>query len=75
MRILGTTPQPGAVTIFDSLVLAHGHRGVRQPGELHQRVFGSQGQRDPARQRQPEAFAPIRLPSAAQVRGLLLSLM
>jgi hypothetical protein len=32
--------EPGAVTIFDNLVLAHGRRGVRQPGELRQRVFG-----------------------------------
>jgi hypothetical protein len=34
------TLEPGAVTIFDNLVLAHGRRGVRQPGELRQRVFG-----------------------------------
>lgn len=34
------TLQPGALMIFDNLVLAHGRRGVRRPGELHQRVFG-----------------------------------
>jgi hypothetical protein len=34
------TLQPGTVMIFDNLVLAHGRRGVRQPGELCQRVFG-----------------------------------
>jgi hypothetical protein len=32
--------QPGAVLIFDNLLLAHGRRGVRQPGELRQRVYG-----------------------------------
>ncbi len=34
------TLEPGALMIFDNLALAHGRRGVRQPGELHQRVFG-----------------------------------
>jgi hypothetical protein len=32
--------QPGELLIFDNLALAHGRSGVRQPGELHQRVFG-----------------------------------
>ena len=31
---------PGELLIFDNLVVAHGRRGVRRPGELHQRVFG-----------------------------------
>jgi hypothetical protein len=31
---------PGELLVFDNLALAHGRRGVRQPGELHQRVFG-----------------------------------
>jgi hypothetical protein len=30
----------GSVVIFDNVVLAHGRRGVRQPGELRQRVYG-----------------------------------
>ncbi len=34
------TIHPGAVLVFDNLALAHGRAGVRQPGELHQRVFG-----------------------------------
>jgi hypothetical protein len=34
------TLKPGAVMIFDNLVLAHGRRGARRPGELCQRVFG-----------------------------------
>jgi Taurine catabolism dioxygenase TauD, TfdA family len=34
--------RPGELLIFDNLVLAHGRRGARQPGELHQRVFGHQ---------------------------------
>jgi hypothetical protein len=34
------TLRPGAVMIFDNLVLAHGRRGVRRPGELRQRVLG-----------------------------------
>jgi hypothetical protein len=31
---------PGELLVFDNLALAHGRRGTRQPGELHQRVFG-----------------------------------
>ncbi len=31
---------PGDLLVFDNLALAHGRRGARQPGELHQRVFG-----------------------------------
>jgi hypothetical protein len=31
---------PGGLLIFDNLAVAHGRRGTRQPGELHQRVFG-----------------------------------
>jgi hypothetical protein len=31
---------PGELLVFDNLALAHGRRGVRRPGELHQRVFG-----------------------------------
>jgi hypothetical protein len=34
------TLEPGAVIVFDNLVLAHGRRGTRRPGELRQRVFG-----------------------------------
>lgn len=32
--------RPGEVLVFDNLALAHGRRGTRLPGELHQRVFG-----------------------------------
>jgi alpha-ketoglutarate-dependent taurine dioxygenase len=32
--------QPGELLLFDNLSLAHGRRGVRAPGELHQRVYG-----------------------------------
>jgi hypothetical protein len=32
--------QPGELLVFDNLALAHGRRGARQPGELHQRVYG-----------------------------------
>ena len=31
---------PGELLVFDNLALAHGRRGSRAPGELHQRVFG-----------------------------------
>jgi hypothetical protein len=41
----------GAVVIFDNLVLAHGRRGVRQPGELRQRVYGHRAM-SPGRQRE-----------------------
>lgn len=33
---------PGELLVFDNLAHAHGRRGSRQPGELHQRVFGHQ---------------------------------
>jgi hypothetical protein len=42
--------EPGQLMIFDNLALAHGRRGCRQPGELHQRVFG-QRQLSPVEQR------------------------
>jgi hypothetical protein len=32
--------RPGELLVFDNLRLAHGRRGARQPGELHQRIFG-----------------------------------
>ncbi|MGH2866040.1 MAG: hypothetical protein ACRDNK_00515 [Solirubrobacteraceae bacterium] len=32
--------RPGALAVFNNLAVAHGRRGARQPGELHQRVFG-----------------------------------
>ena len=32
--------QPGELLVFDNLALAHGRRGHRSPGELHQRLFG-----------------------------------
>jgi hypothetical protein len=32
--------EPAQLLVFDNLRLAHGRRGVRQPGELRQRVFG-----------------------------------
>lgn len=31
---------PGELLVFDNLALAHGRRGIRRPGELHQWVFG-----------------------------------
>jgi hypothetical protein len=34
---------PGELLLFDNLALAHGRRGPRRPGELHQRVYGHQG--------------------------------
>ena len=32
--------RPGELLVFDNLVLAHGRRGRRQPGELCQRLYG-----------------------------------
>ncbi len=34
--------RPGQLLVFDNLAFAHGRRGQRQPGELHQRIFGHQ---------------------------------
>jgi hypothetical protein len=42
--------RPGQLMIFDNLALAHGRRGCRQPGELHQRLFGHR-QLSPVEQR------------------------
>ena len=42
--------QPGELLVFDNLVLAHGRRGTRKPGELRQRMFGHALQ--PAAQRE-----------------------
>jgi Taurine catabolism dioxygenase TauD, TfdA family len=52
---------PGEMLVFDNLALAHGRRGARRPGELHQWVFGERGvgavrQRE-LRSRVLEAFA------------------
>ena len=33
--------RPGQLLVFDNLAFAHGRRGQRQPGELHQRIFGN----------------------------------
>jgi hypothetical protein len=41
--------QPGELLVFDNLAVAHGRRGTRKAGELHQRVFGQRLQ--PAAQR------------------------
>jgi hypothetical protein len=41
---------PGELLIFDNQLVAHGRRGSRQPGELHQRVIGHR-QALPDRQR------------------------
>jgi hypothetical protein len=30
----------GDLLVFNNLALAHGRRGIRRPGELHQRVYG-----------------------------------
>lgn len=32
--------RPGDLLVFDNLAVAHGRRGSRRPGELHQRVYG-----------------------------------
>jgi hypothetical protein len=42
--------RPGDLLVFDNLALAHGRRGSRRPGELHQRIYG-QRSLSPAAQR------------------------
>jgi hypothetical protein len=32
--------RPGDLLVFDNFAVAHGRRGSRRPGELHQRVYG-----------------------------------
>jgi hypothetical protein len=41
--------RPGDLLVFDNFALAHGRRGRRTPGELHQRVYGHDSL-SPARQ-------------------------
>lgn len=43
--------RPGDLLVFDNLALAHGRRGSRRPGELHQRVYGHRSL-SPAAQRE-----------------------
>ena len=54
--------RPGELLVFDNLVLAHGRRGVRRPGELNQRVFGHRAfpvdQQVELRDRVLAAFSP-----------------
>jgi hypothetical protein len=53
--------QPGELLVFDNLLVAHGRRGRRRAGELHQRVFGHRGvpveQQSQLRDRVLAAFA------------------
>jgi hypothetical protein len=53
--------RPGELLVFDNLTVAHGRRGRRRPGELHQRVFGhrraSVARQDEIRERILAAFA------------------
>ena len=42
--------RPGDLLLFDNLAFAHGRRGTRTPGELHQRVYGNRSL-SPAAQR------------------------
>ncbi len=55
---------PGELLVFDNLALAHGRRGTRQSGELHQWVFG-EGRLTVARQRElrDAVLAAFRTPS------------
>jgi hypothetical protein len=56
--------RPGDLLVFDNLAYAHGRRGSRKAGELHQRIYGQRsmsvaGQRA-VRDRFLSAFAPAR---------------
>jgi hypothetical protein len=54
--------RPGQLLVFDNLAFAHGRRGQRQPGELHQRIFGherlSPADQQGVRERVLSAFYP-----------------
>ena len=54
--------QPGELLVFDNLAWAHGRRGRRRPGELHQWMFGyralSASRQRVVRRQLLEAFAP-----------------
>jgi hypothetical protein len=63
---------PGQLMVFDNLALAHGRRGCRRPGELHQRVFGhrqlSPVEQRASRERVLSAFSSSS-PGVAAARG------
>ncbi|HEX3434249.1 MAG TPA: hypothetical protein VHT25_09345 [Solirubrobacteraceae bacterium] len=61
------TIDPGAIAIFDNLALAHGRQGRRNPGELHQRVYGHRAL-DTGRQRELRDRSLAAFSSAAAVR-------
>ncbi len=41
---------PGELLVFDNLAVAHGRRGARAAGELHQRVYGHRALAGPDQQ-------------------------
>ena len=54
---------PGDVLVFDNLDVAHGQRGNRAPGELHQRVYGNRS----SSRRLSARFATTSLPCSRSV--------
>jgi hypothetical protein len=66
---------PGNLLVFDNLALAHGRRGTRRPGELHQRVFGQRSV-SPAAQRalRDRVLAMLETRPAAPLRPVVAPL-
>lgn len=66
--------RPGDLLVFDNLALAHGRRGRRRPGELHQRVYGHRFL-PPAAQRalRDRFLAVFDEPQAAPLRAAISS--
>ena len=50
---------PGDLLVFDNLALAHGRRGSRRPGELHQRVYGHRSLPPPAQRALRDRFLAL----------------
>jgi hypothetical protein len=66
---------PGELLVFDNLSLAHGRRGRRRPGELHQRVLGHPSlpaeEQLRLRDRLLDLLSPTRVEAVPAAQGIL----
>lgn len=54
---ISVSVQPGELLVFDNLAVAHGRRGTRKPGELHQCMFGQSLQPEAQRKLRDDVLA------------------
>jgi alpha-ketoglutarate-dependent taurine dioxygenase len=65
--------RPGDLLVFDNLALAHGRRGSRSPGELHQRVYGHQSLSPTGQRFLRDDLLSLFADSQRQPRGTVMS--